>query len=90
MEDCCEENSKENVGSTESGKSTGSTEQEIVGNVTCPKCEYKQPMKIPTKSCQAFYVCEGCKEMISAKKTCCVFCDYGDRLCPVAEEHAKK
>jgi len=61
----------------------------IVGNITCPECKHVQPMEIPTKSCQAFYTCEGCHTMIGAKKSCCVFCDYGDRKCPVAEEHEK-
>jgi hypothetical protein len=64
------------------------TDKKLVGNVACPECKHVQPMQIPSGSCQAFYKCEGCKKMISAKKTCCVFCDYGDRLCPVAE-HSK-
>ena len=31
--------------------------------------------------------CDKCKKVISAKKSCCVFCDYGDRKCPVAAQH---
>jgi hypothetical protein len=58
-----------------------------IGNVTCPKCSHIQPMEIPTNSCQAFYKCEGCNETISAEKSCCVFCDYGDQKCPVASIH---
>lgn len=63
--------------------------EKLIGNVTCPKCGHKQPMEIPTHSCQVFYKCGGCSKTISAKKSCCVFCDYGDRKCPVAEEHQK-
>jgi hypothetical protein len=58
----------------------------MIGNITCPECEHKQPMNIPDKSCQAFYKCESCEKIISAKKSCCVFCDYGDRKCPIAEK----
>ncbi|GEM_PF-1837144 len=62
----------------------------IIGNVTCPKCGHKQPMSIPHGKCQAFYTCKGCGKMIAAEKTCCVFCDYGDRKCPAAETHKRK
>jgi hypothetical protein len=61
----------------------------ITGTLTCPDCGHRQPIQIPTTKCQAFYRCEGCKKMIQAKKSCCVFCDYGDRKCPVAEQHRK-
>jgi hypothetical protein len=63
---------------------------EIVGNVTCPRCGHRQPMRIPIDKCQAFYKCDGCGKMIAAEKTCCVFCDYGDRKCPAAKAHARK
>jgi len=63
--------------------------EKIIGNVTCPECGHTQPIEIPTMSCQAFYKCEKCEKMIQAQKSCCVFCDYGDRKCPVAEQHAK-
>jgi len=64
-------------------------EQKIIGHVTCPECRHVQRFEIPTTSCQAFYKCEGCGKTIQAKKTCCVFCDYGDRKCPAAEKHLK-
>ncbi len=53
------------------------------GNVTCPNCSKKQRMEIPTDKCIPFYKCTGCNQMIKAK-SCCVFCDYGDTLCPVS------
>jgi hypothetical protein len=64
-------------------------EEKLMGNITCPECKHIQQMIIPKKSCQAFYKCKGCEKTISAKKSCCVFCDYGDRACPVAAEHGK-
>ncbi len=54
-----------------------------VGTLTCPECGQEQGMEIPTKSCVPFYNCTGCGKLISAKKSCCVFCDYGDRPCLV-------
>ncbi len=58
----------------------------IIANVTCPTCDHKQQMGIPHGKCQAFYKCDGCGKMIAAKKTCCVFCDYGDRKCGVGHK----
>ncbi|MBI3032960.1 hypothetical protein HYY69_05790 [Candidatus Woesearchaeota archaeon] len=57
------------------------------GTLTCPTCKHKQSIEIPTSSCLAFYQCKGCNKIIPAEKSCCVFCDYGDRKCPVAKEH---
>ncbi len=57
-----------------------------IGILTCPMCKHKQQMEIPTISCIPFYKCEGCDKPISAKKGCCVFCDYGDRPCPANHE----
>jgi len=62
------------------------SEEEIIGKITCPECGQKDDMKIPTQSCLAFYNCSNCGKTIPAKKSCCVFCDYGDRKCPVAEK----
>ena len=76
VEDCCSNPEKKE-------------DEKIIGNITCPKCKHVQPLEIPTISCQAMYKCDGCKEIISAEKSCCVFCDYGDRLCPVMEEQKK-
>ncbi len=58
-----------------------------IGVLTCPKCGHKQEMEIPTKSCIPFYECGRCSKMIKAKEgSCCVFCDYGDRPCPVGHK----
>ena len=73
---------------SDNNKREKKTERRI-GKVTCPKCGHKQRMEIPSISCQAFYKCDGCGKTIAAQKSCCVFCDYSDRKCPVAEEHKK-
>ena len=52
-------------------------------SVSCPECGYVQKMEIPKDRCIPMYICAGCKKLIKAK-TCCVFCDYGDRKCPVS------
>ncbi len=66
-------------------KNTKLNNENLIGNITCPECDHKQAIEIPTKSCLAFYKCEKCKHLIQAKESCCVFCDYGDRKCPTAE-----
>ncbi len=57
-----------------------------IGILTCPLCKHKQQMEIPTESCIPFYKCEGCGKTIKAEKGCCVFCDYGDKSCPVGHK----
>ncbi len=57
---------------------------EKFGNVTCPECSHKQGMRIPNDVCIPFYKCNSCGSMIKAKESCCVFCEYGDTLCPVS------
>ncbi len=59
--------------------------EKLIGTLTCPECGHKQEMEIPQTTCQAFYDCEGCKKQIKPTKSCCVFCDYGDKKCPIAE-----
>ena len=60
--------------------------EENIGTVTCPECKSIQKMEIPTNMCIPFYKCEGCEKVISAKEGCCVFCDYGDKACPVGQK----
>lgn len=56
----------------------------IRSTLTCPECGHKQKETIPTDRCVPFYNCDNCKKTIAAKKECCVFCDYGDKDCPVS------
>lgn len=58
----------------------------MFGNITCPECGHVQKMQIPEKSCIPFYKCEGCAKMIQVKESCCVFCDYADKACPVGHK----
>lgn len=56
----------------------------IIGTLTCPHCGGKQQAEIPEGKCVPFYTCNACGKLVQAKKVCCVFCDYGDRKCPIA------
>ncbi len=51
--------------------------------VTCPECGYQESEKMPTDTCQYFYECKSCGEVIKPKLgDCCVFCSYGSVNCP--------
>ncbi len=51
--------------------------------LTCPKCQAKQTVKMPTNACQHFYKCQKCSEMLKPKiGDCCVFCSYANSKCP--------
>lgn len=54
-----------------------------IGTLTCPHCGGQQQAEIPEGKCVPFYVCNTCGKTVQATKGCCVFCDYGDRKCPV-------
>jgi hypothetical protein len=54
--------------------------------LTCPNCGYKQKEKIPTNRCVISYKCNSCGSTIIAKESCCIFCDYGDKPCPVGHK----
>jgi hypothetical protein len=60
----------------------------MLATLTCPKCGHQQKGTIPKEACAFFYVCDNCKERISPKEgDCCVFCSYGDRLCPTSPKN---
>lgn len=51
--------------------------------LTCPKCQAKQEVEMPTDACQHFYKCQSCGEMLKPKEgDCCVFCSYANTKCP--------
>jgi glutaredoxin len=77
------EEGKELLGfSGKTKKDDGSGE---MGHLTCPECQHMQEAPIPTTSCVPFYKCEGCNKTIKATGgDCCVFCSYGDKLCPIS------
>ncbi|QQG38518.1 MAG: hypothetical protein HYS32_02820 [Candidatus Woesearchaeota archaeon] len=60
--------------------------KKLFGIITCPSCSHKQKMEIPINVCKAFYTCDKCKKTTFAKAGCCVFCDYGDKPCPVSHK----
>lgn len=54
--------------------------------LTCPKCGYVQEADMPTDACQFFYDCVSCNSVLRPKPgDCCVFCSYGDTLCPMKQ-----
>ncbi|MFH1967537.1 MAG: GDCCVxC domain-containing (seleno)protein [Patescibacteria group bacterium] len=56
-------------------------------NLTCPKCGFKKVEQMPTNTCQHFYKCESCEEILKPKEgDCCVFCSYADSKCPPKQE----
>jgi hypothetical protein len=58
-------------------------EVNLVATITCPRCGHRAIETMPTNVCQFFYDCKGCKALLRPKAgDCCVFCSYGDRLCP--------
>jgi hypothetical protein len=58
-------------------------EIEIFSTIRCPKCGYEEKEQMPTDSCQFFYECDGCEEILKPKQgDCCVFCSYGTIPCP--------
>jgi hypothetical protein len=51
--------------------------------ITCPACGAAKTETMPTDSCQYFYECAGCGELLRPKPgDCCVFCSYGSVPCP--------
>mgnify|MGYP001578617169 CR=1 FL=1 len=57
--------------------------------LTCPKCQTKQEVEMPTNVCQYFYKCQKCGEVLKPKEgDCCVFCSYADRKCPPKQQEA--
>ena len=60
---------------------------ELNSTLTCPHCGYKKTEIMSTNSCQFFYECSNCKELLKPNKgDCCVFCSFGDVVCPPIQE----
>ena len=56
--------------------------------ITCPKCDFKKEEVMPTESCQFFYTCTNCKELLKALKgDCCVYCSFGSINCPSIQQN---
>ncbi len=55
----------------------------LESTITCPKCDFQTKEIMPTGSCQCFYQCQNCGELLQSQKgDCCVFCSYGSVVCP--------
>jgi len=55
--------------------------------ITCPKCGFQKEETMPTDTCQFFYECENCKNVLRPNEgDCCVYCSYGSVSCPSIQE----
>jgi len=55
--------------------------------ITCPKCGHQVTETMPVDSCQYFYECLNCHEMLKPLGgDCCVFCSYGSVKCPPIQQ----
>ena len=55
----------------------------VEGRITCPHCGHVSLETMPTNACLYFFECIGCGTLLRPKAgDCCVFCSYGDVLCP--------
>ena len=64
-------------------------EVQLTSTLTCPHCGHQETETLPTDSCQLFYDCKGCGEVLTPKQgDCCVYCSYGTVPCPPIQEGA--
>ena len=62
-------------------------EIELNSKLTCPHCKQSEMLTMPIDSCQWFYECPKCHEILEPiKGDCCVFCSYGTIPCPPIQE----
>ncbi|WP_370647616.1 GDCCVxC domain-containing (seleno)protein [Rhodohalobacter sp. 614A] len=60
----------------------------LESTITCSNCGYKTTEIMLTDSCQFFWECPKCGEVLKPKKgDCCVFCSYGDSPCPPIQKN---
>jgi len=67
------------------------TKKEIIldSEITCPVCGHKEMERMPEDSCQFFYQCKQCGEVLRPKEgDCCVFCSYGSVACPPVQQQS--
>jgi hypothetical protein len=63
----------------------------LQSTITCPNCGSIKTETMPTNACQFFYNCSDCGVRLKPKAgDCCVFCSYGDVLCPPVQEAREK
>src|SRR6188508_3261064 len=53
------------------------------GRITCPHCGHVSVETMPINACLYFFECSGCSTLLRPNAgDCCVFCSFGDALCP--------
>jgi transcription elongation factor Elf1 len=58
--------------------------------LSCPECGHEVEETMPADSCQYFYQCPACGALLRPRAgECCVFCSYGDQLCPPRQRGAE-
>ncbi|HEX6134351.1 MAG TPA: GDCCVxC domain-containing (seleno)protein [Longimicrobiales bacterium] len=51
--------------------------------ITCRACGTATREPMPENACLHLFVCPACGAQLRPKPgDCCVFCSYGDRMCP--------
>ena len=59
----------------------------MTGLITCYECGTISMEEVPQNACLYFYQCADCGTVMRPKQgDCCVFCSYGDCLCPPKKE----
>ncbi|MDZ7720524.1 MAG: GDCCVxC domain-containing (seleno)protein [Balneolaceae bacterium] len=59
----------------------------LESTITCSNCGHKSTETMPKDSCQYFWECPKCEEILKPKQgDCCVFCSYGDSSCPPVQQ----
>ena len=62
----------------------------LQSTLTCPNCGHQKEETMPTDSCQYFYECVNCKQVLKPKQgDCCVYCSYGTVKCPPIQQDKK-
>lgn len=55
--------------------------------ITCPVCGFQKTETMPSDSCQFFYECRACHNVLRPNKgDCCVFCSFGSVKCPPVQK----
>ncbi|WP_073068098.1 GDCCVxC domain-containing (seleno)protein [Fodinibius roseus] len=59
----------------------------LKSTITCPECREEATETMPTNSCQYFWECPSCGNLLKPQKgDCCVFCSFGDIPCPPVQQ----
>lgn len=55
----------------------------LASTITCPTCGHAATETMPADSCQWFYECTSCHNVLKPLPgDCCVYCSYGTVPCP--------